>query len=150
MHCHDPERMKTSFLSLKTEITEQGGRAEVISLMLFSLLQEIVLQQKKADFPGPLHKALDFIHSHGFRQVSREELAACAGVSVRSLSDLFQHYCHTSPGQYMRQRRIAYAKELLSSHRLTVADTANLAGFSSVEYFIREFRRHTGKTPGKY
>lgn len=150
VHCHDPERMKTFFLAIKTEIIEQGGRPEVISRMLFSLFQEIVRQRKNADQPEPLRKALDFIHTHGFRQISRDELSACAGVSVRTLNDLFRNCCHTTPGNYMRQRRIAYAEELLSSHRLTVADTAGLAGFSSVEYFIREFRRHTGKTPGKY
>ncbi|MBO7147388.1 MAG: helix-turn-helix transcriptional regulator [Lentisphaeria bacterium] len=150
IHCLEPKKMKEHFMSIKEEITSSGGRAEMISQQLFCLLQEAVRQQKKNSFPEPLQRALDFITLNGFRQISREELAEHAGVSVRSLTNLFQTFCGVSPGRYMSRRRIEYAKELLASHKLTVADTARLAGFSSVEFFIREFRTHTGITPGKY
>lgn len=150
IRCGDPNRMKSFFTALKDEISLNGGREDQISLLLFSLLQETAARYRKKEYPAALCRALEFIQAGGFRQISRDELASHTGISVRTLTELFRTHLHTSPGKYMSERRIAYAEELLAAHRLTVADVSRLAGFSSVEFFIREFRRHTGKTPGKY
>ena len=138
------------FQAVKKEITEHGGRSDILSQLLFALLQEICFQKKKKEFPENLRKALEYIERNGFRQMSREELSRHTGVSVRLLTELFRKYLNKSPGKYLSDRRIEYAEELLAASRLTVGETARLAGFSSTEYFIREFKRRTGKTPGKY
>lgn len=150
IHCSDPERMKSFFQAIKQEITEHDGRSDVLSQLLFALLQEAYSQKKKREVPEKLGKALEYIERNGFRQISRETLASHAGVSVRLLTELFRKYCNTSPGKYLCRRRIQYAGELLKAKRLTVGEVAHLAGFQSTEFFIREFRRYTGVTPGKY
>ena len=150
IHCSDPIRMNMFFQAVKKEITEHGGRSDILSQLLFALLQEICFQKKKKEFPENLRKALEYIERNGFRQMSREELSRHTGVSVRLLTELFRKYLNKSPGKYLSDRRIEYAEELLAASRLTVGETARLAGFSSTEYFIREFKRRTGKTPGKY
>lgn len=150
IHCSDPVRMNSFFQAVKKEITEHGGRSEILSQLLFALLQEVYSQKKKREIPEKLRKALEYVERNGFRQISREELSRHTGVSVRLLTELFRKYLNKSPGKYLSDRRIEYAEELLAASRLTVCETARLAGFTSTEYFIREFKRRTGKTPGKY
>ena len=55
-----------------------------------------------------------------------------------------------SPLQYIKNRRIEYAKELILSSMCTIASAGELSGFTDASYFIREFRRATGLTPGEY
>lgn len=150
IHCPYPERVESVLNELKNEICQYGGRDAEISTLIFRLLQELSSQQGENSLPLSLQKALAFIQKHGYRAVSREQIAEAAGVSVRKLNDLFLQYLHNTPGRYMIDRRITYAKELLSTRRFSVRETAELAGFTSVEFFIREFRQYTGKTPGKY
>ena len=150
IHCSDPARMKTFFQTVKKEILEHGGRSAILSQLLFALLQEIYFQKRKNSFPEKLRKALEYIERNGFRQLSREELSFHTGVSVRLLTELFRKYLNKSPGKYLSDRRLKYAEELLAAGRLSVGETTRLAGFASTEYFIREFKRHTGKTPGRY
>ena len=150
IHCSDPGKMNTFFQAVKKEITDHGGRSAILSQLLFALLQEIYFQKRKKEIPEKLRKALEYIERNGFRQMSREELSVHTGVSIRLLTELFRKYLHKSPGKYLSDRRLEYAGELLAAGRLSVGETARLAGFTSTEYFIREFKRRTGKTPGKY
>ena len=150
IHCLHPERIEAVLKELKQEICDHGGRNEEISILIFRLIQELNRQQGENTIPVSLQKALSFLKNHGYRAVSREELASAAGVSVRKLNDLFVKYFQNTPGRYMIDRRISYAKELLATRRFRICEIAELSGFSSVEFFIREFRQYTGKTPGKY
>ena len=150
VHCRHPERVESVMKELKNEICQNGGRNAEISTLIFRLLQELSSQQGENTMPVSLQKALVFLQKHGYRAVSREQLAQASGVSVRKLNDLFLKFFHNTPGRYMIDRRISYAKELLATRRFSVRETAELAGFSSVEFFIREFRKYTGVTPGKY
>ena len=82
--------------------------------------------------------------------VSREEIARAAGVSNRQLNILFRKYLNTSPGAFLIQRRISFAKELLAAGKLQVNEIARMSGFASTEFFIRAFRKYTGVTPGSW
>ena len=49
--------------------------------------------------------------------------------------------------QYRNQLRIKHATMLLSDGEYTVAEVAELSGFSSVNYFCRLYKKIVGKTP---
>lgn len=49
--------------------------------------------------------------------------------------------------EYLQQRRLLTARQLLLETRDSVTEIAGRVGFSSVSYFIETFRRQTGKTP---
>lgn len=147
--CKDMEKVKTYFLSIKEEILE-GGSNTALSNKLFSLLQEIAFQRKEEKMPSPLLNALKFLQNYGYGQLSRKEWAKAAGVSERTFTDLFRKHFATSPGRYLAARRLEYGAILLESGRFTVGEAAENAGFSSSEYFIREFRKWKKTTPGKY
>ena len=147
--CKTPEKVEKHFLAIKEEILKGSSNA-MLSGRLFSLLQEIAFQKKEESMPSSLAKALKFLQSYGYGQLSRKEWAVISGVSERTLTELFRKHFGTSPGKYLAMRRLEYGANLLSSGRFTVGEAAENAGFSSSEYFIREFRKWKKVTPGKY
>lgn len=51
---------------------------------------------------------------------------------------------------YITSLRMEYAKELISQEKLSVAEICEAVGYSSVSYFIKQFKETTGTTPAKY
>ena len=56
----------------------------------------------------------------------------------------------TSPNEYIREKRMMRAKELLQDETITVAEVAYKVGFSDPLYFSRCFKQRFGLTPSKY
>lgn len=63
---------------------------------------------------------------------------------------LFRRAFNKTPHQYLTQRRIERAKELLSSSGLTVTDVCFEVGFESLGSFSSLFHKHVGYPPIAY
>lgn len=63
---------------------------------------------------------------------------------------LFRQVFNKTPHQYLTQRRIERAKELLSSSGLTVTDVCFEVGFESLGSFSSLFHKHVGHPPITY
>jgi AraC-like DNA-binding protein len=63
---------------------------------------------------------------------------------------LFRRAFRQTPHQYLTQRRIERAKELLSSSRLTVTDVCFEVGFQSLGSFSSLFHKCVGHAPVAY
>lgn len=82
--------------------------------------------------------------------LSVQKLADNAGMSEAYFRKLFKTLYHLSPGQYLIAIRVKRSKELLAYPYLTLEECAKQCGFSTVQYFCRVFKEHTGTTPAKY
>ena len=111
---------------------------------------EVNGRKRSEKYPPSLAKAMEFIRKNGFKMLSCRDIARNAGVSERKLNELFRSFLHTAPAQYLIQRRLNFAGELLASGKFSIKETAVMSGFSTPEFFIRQFKKHTGITPGKY
>ena len=78
-------------------------------------------------------------------QISRE---AC--LSRYHFLRLFRQTFDRTPHQYLTERRIQKAKELLTSTRLSVTDVCFEVGFESLGSFSTLFTRHVGRPPITY
>ena len=78
-------------------------------------------------------------------QISRE---AC--FSRYHFIRLFRQAFQQTPHQYLTQRRIQRAKELLSSSRLSVTDVCFEVGFQSLGSFSSLFHKYVGHPPVIY
>ena len=52
-----------------------------------------------------------------------------------------------SPSHYVRQKRLALAKELIEQSDLTLTEIAEMVGFQRLSYFSRCFSDYFGVTP---
>lgn len=97
-----------------------------------------------------LRRACDAMIDRLGQDISLEDLADIAGVSATHFSKAFKQSMGMPPFVWLRQRRIEYAKELLSDTRTSLADIAFSVGFSAQPQFTTAFRRETGFTPGQW
>ena len=77
------------------------------------------------------------------------EWAAVAAASPRTLGRLFQRETGMSLGAWRRQLRLQRSLERLADGE-SVTAVALALGYDSTSAFIAMFRRHLGRTPGRY
>jgi AraC family transcriptional regulator len=63
---------------------------------------------------------------------------------------LFRAHRNCSPGEYLRQLRIAHAARELARSARSIADIAVEAGFYDQSHFTNAFKRQLGVTPAEY
>jgi len=76
-----------------------------------------------------------------------DTLAEEVGVSRDYLTRCFRSHFQESPGLYLRRRKMDHACELLLTGNQTMADIAEILGYSDAFAFSKAFKQHTGLSP---
>ena len=84
------------------------------------------------------------------RPLDVDQLSREACFSRYHFIRLFRQAFQQTPHQYLTQRRIQRAKELLSSSRLSVTDVCFEVGFQSLGSFSSLFHKYVGHPPVIY
>ena len=100
--------------------------------------------------PAQLRRVVDYVSAHLADELALGDLAALAGLSPHHFGDAFKTATGVAPYQYVIERRVERAGELLRDVRQTVAEVAIAVGFSSQSHLTRHFRRITGETPARF
>ena len=120
---------------------------------LYELLPAVFLgfhQAEKTPSDSRLLRAKTYIEAHFDAPISLEMLAELSNMSVTNFRREWKKRYTTSPLQYRDAIRLYRAKEFLSSGYYTVAEVGEKCGFDDHSYFIRFFKKKTGKTPAQY
>lgn len=116
---------------------------------LYEIFELLFCKNAKSDGSAP-GQAIEYIESNiGKANITNAELAAVVGYSEVYFRKLFKEKYGISPIQYVINRRISYAKQLLNG-QYRIAEVAEKCGFNSVYHFSREFKRQTGKSPTEF
>jgi AraC family transcriptional regulator len=94
-----------------------------------------------------LKQTLAYIEDHLSEDLSLSRIASVAGVSASHFKTLFRESTGVPVHQYVIQRRIERAKDLLMQGKLSIADIAFSAGFSHQSHMARHMRRSVGLSP---
>lgn len=90
------------------------------------------------------------IHSDYACTMTVEDMAALANMSVSRFFCLYKKIFGISPKKDLNNLRLQRAKILLSGSDNSIERIAELSGYTNQYNFIRQFKKHTGVTPGKY
>ena len=147
-------------LSLKNEIESEGmgghlyieSLTTTLSLHLLRYYSTKSLQYIETEglSKSQLCRIIEYIEENIDRNLTLAQLAAIANMSSSYFSYSFKLSTGYAPHQYIIQRRIERAKQLLIQKKLTIADIANSLGFSHQSHFNRHFKRLVGVTPKKF
>ena len=97
-----------------------------------------------------LRRARDHADRCYAEQVDVDSLAAVAGLSKYHFLPLFRATYGVTPGEYLSQRRIERAQDLLRATNLTVTEVCHAVGFSSLGSFSSRFRAVVGESPSDF
>jgi len=103
-----------------------------------------------ADTYRRLMRAREFIDECYHQPLDLDQISGEACLSRFHFLRLFRRAFNKTPHQYLTQRRIEKAKELLSSSGLTVTDVCFEVGFESLGSFSSLFHKHVGRPPIAY
>ncbi|WP_075181380.1 helix-turn-helix domain-containing protein [Pantoea sp. 1.19] len=125
------------------------------SLLLIHLLQHYSsVQWRLPAVRGGLAPAIQrqiiaWIDDHLAEPLTLKSLADRAGLSEYHFARMFRHSMHIAPHQYVMQRRMVRAGDLLRNSRLPLTEIALLCGFSSASHFSHRFRLQHGVPPSR-
>ena len=91
-----------------------------------------------------------YINEHYHEELSLDDVAAFAGFSRYYFSRSFKKQTGYFFKDYLCQKRLQVAMELLTRTELSMREVASRSGFGSVATFNRTFREKNGCTPSKY
>ncbi|MCL6633646.1 MAG: AraC family transcriptional regulator [Alicyclobacillus herbarius] len=97
-----------------------------------------------------VRQAVRFIKDNLSQPLRMDEVASYLHVSQRHLTRLFASELGMNYASYVQRERIQYAQKLLLYTDLSIKSIAEEAGFSSVHYFTRVFKKEVGEPPGRY
>lgn len=92
----------------------------------------------------------DIMEANFCFNLSIAEFARIAQRSVSSFKrDFWEHY-HTTPGKWLLDKRLKYARQLLETSRKNINEIADDSGFENVSHFSRVFKENFGASPMQY
>jgi AraC family transcriptional regulator len=92
----------------------------------------------------------EFVEDGLDSEITLEALAELAGMSVGKFIKAFAAAFHTTPYQFLLDRRIDRAKSQLLRTSLTITEISTAVGFSTPNHFATAFRRRVGVSPSGY
>ncbi len=92
----------------------------------------------------------EVIDLHLFSNLSLDELAKLCNLSLSSFKREFKKEFNDSPTNYINDRRLDKAKELLNITDLPIGEIAYQIGFKDSLYFTRLFKKKIGIPPTAY
>ena len=146
-----PEKLKAFFEDIRNRIAEKDASDSNISGAAYTLLHEVMRQLPANKLPQPVLLACEYIDSNFQRSdLSREEIARYACVSVSTLAALFRKHQNTTIWQRISDKRMTAVKQQLTFSNKTIEEIAALCGFSYAYYLTREFKSRCNMTPSEY
>jgi AraC-like DNA-binding protein len=97
--------------------------------------------------PRVLRRVQEYVDSHLGEELELEQLALTAGLSLHHFARAFKTSLGVPPHQFVLQRRLSLARDLLTSTDRPIADIATAAGFSDQSHLARTFRKSFAVSP---
>lgn len=95
-------------------------------------------------------KITAYIDSNLSQPLSIDEIAAEFGLSANYFSTLFKRQCGCTVLEYLTEKRLTRAAQLLDSSNLKITQISTQLGYQNPSYFCALFAKKYGMTPSQY
>ena len=139
----------TEVLGKAMETVEKKHRQSALEYY-GKLYVESIAQSRKKDSIDVVDTVVDYINQHLSEELSVRSLANMAYVSPDHLTRSFKKRFSMTVSDYILQRRMTLAGELLRDNKLTITMVSDCVGFGNYSYFTEQFKKYYGMTPREY
>ena len=133
------------------EDCELDSKLERTSLLLHRIIymmdKALRKEETNIDLPQKLKMYID--NSENF-SLTVEQLAEKFHLNSNYTTSVFKRKFGTTPKQYMLERKMTHAKQLLANKNCEIKEIAATLSFSSVYHFSNTFKRLTEQTPSEF
>ena len=149
------ESDKEKLISLLFEINDKNKelsdveKTSIIFQISVLLSKNSQLKNTLDSMPDEIKGIINYIDAHFCEIENIKQIAKHFNISTSTLNRYFKKYINTSPIEFLKAKRISYAKKLLDEG-YSVTESCMKSGFSDSSYFINVFKKTFGKTPLKY
>ncbi len=160
----DPEECRNRFLQtvrpLPEDISGLIDEVHIISLLIKQLYTDHISMSPEDILINDsffhstdkqiIKKALVYIKEHFNEKISVKQLASFCFCNPNYLSNVFRAETGMSIMEYINLIRINRAKSLLLMTEYSLEDITKMTGYSYTSYFMKQFKKIVGITPGDY
>lgn len=126
---------------------------ELIVRLLQTKAKDSILNDHENTFSDTrIGSVIQFINKHlTDKNITVDLLAKKAYMSTSHFHKQFKNTLGISPIDYINSERIKFSKKIISADaKLAIGDVAFKAGFNSISYFNRQFKKHELIIPSQY
>lgn len=109
-----------------------------------------IAQAKGRESQDAVDKVVEYIENHLAEELSVRRLANMVYVSPDHLTHSFKKRFSQTVSDYILQKRMTLAGELLHDRKLTITMVSDCVGFGNYSYFTEQFKKYYGMTPREY
>lgn len=145
--------VRSLFKALMKNGTDTSADLSKMSIFyeILATLDSQGMLASQRDIPVKIKRAREIIDGNFCDPYfSVTELADGIGVSASYLRREFCAAFGLSPISYLKDLRVEKAKRLLLSEQYPISQIAAECGYAGASYFIQDFHRSTGESPGYY
>ncbi|HOO61766.1 MAG TPA: AraC family transcriptional regulator [Bacillota bacterium] len=106
--------------------------------------------RKRKALSKPVSQTIEYIYDNLHKRIKLSELSAQVGISPNYLSRLFKNETGVSITEYIMNRKIETAQNMLRYSDYSIAEITSILAFPSQSYFCEVLKKHCGMTPKKY
>ncbi|WP_130734502.1 helix-turn-helix transcriptional regulator [Flavobacterium sp. J27] len=137
---------------------QQVVSAELLHLKLKELILLLLETDEKETIKGLFDHLFSprkvtlatLVQTHLFTNCSLQEMAALAGMSMSTFKREFKLHFQLPPAQYIREKRMEKAAELLVVSHFSIAEISFQLGYEDSSYFARIFHQFYQMSPSYY
>jgi AraC family transcriptional regulator len=127
------------------DIVERGGDSELDWQP--ACYPKVSLNAKGGLSNRSARRVQDYLEANFARKTSISELAAVSGHSPHHFIQAFTRTFGRPPHQYLLGLRLSFAEKLLVEGDLTIAEVAEVSGFSSQSHLTTAMKKYRQTTP---
>lgn len=140
--------LDVSTAGLVSADTSAEARASLNDQVVAAVLAAFPRREHDPVAPAPVGRAIAFMHEHAHRELSVQEVAEAAGLSVRGLQDAFTRELQTSPMNHLRALRLdGVHADLASGCVDSISDVAHAWQFHHQGRFASSYAARFGEKP---
>lgn len=122
----------------------------IIKAKLFEIINFIAGQSIRQESTSAVMPAVEYIDNHLNKVIKIPHLARLCAISERTFRREFISFTEMTPTQYIQNKKMKKAKQMLSNGEFSISDICAALGYYDNAHFSKSFKAVTGKTPIQY
>ncbi len=127
------------------------GTADRLDSLFIRLLEEVklsMMEMKNGEVKDALiYELISYLNVHFMENITLEEVCGKFSISLRTLYRRWEKCFDHTPAEFLLNKRLNYAEQLLESSEMNIQEIAWRSGFGNPLYFSQCYRRKFGMSP---